>query len=330
MVMSIRIPLVVPFVLAASLACGEHIAWQATSFADPTLWKGRDGRYYALATPGGNPEGARYLTSEDALTWRRAATGPFDRETARAIKKDWKNVWAPDVATVGGRRLLYVTLYNSAEDSAIGVLQLDGDAGRAHDLKLVSRSRDTGIRDTIDPEVVVDPQSRRIWLFFGSVGGMHRVELAADGMSVKPGAKYVHVAGRTDKENPTRDRVFEGAYLHRRGAWWYLFVSAGCYANQTYNLRVGRARTLDSVFRDREGRPMTEGFATSVLGTEGDFYGPGHNGDFLVGRDGVERIYYHCHWKGTDRDGRSPRILLCRRLVWDKDGWPKTVEEGRE
>ena len=103
-------------------------------------------------------------------------------------------------------------------------------------------------------------------------------------------------------------------------------MSAGWYADATYNLRVGRSRKLDGVFTDREGRPMTEGFSTPVLGTEGDFYGPGHNGDVLVGKDGVARIYYHCHWKGTDRDGQSPRIMLCRRLVWGKDGWPTTVK----
>lgn len=305
---------------------GERIAWQNTAFADPTLWQGADGRYYAYATPGGDLEGSRYLTSEDALNWRAMEKGPFDRAQETAIKREWQNVWAPDVTVVKGKRLLYVTLYNSAEDSAIAVFRLEGDAGRAQEMQIITRSRDTGIRDTIDPEVVTDPTTKRVWLFFGSVGGMHRVELTADGRAVKPGAKYVHVAGRTDRENPARDKVFEGAYLHRRGAWWYLFVSAGWYADATYNVRVGRARTLDGIFRDREGRPMTEGFATSVLESEGDFYGPGHNGDFLVGRDGIPRIYYHCHWKGTDRDGKSPRILLCRRLTWDKEGWPTTVK----
>ena len=307
-------------------AAGEHIAWGETSFADPTLWKGTDNRYYALATPGGHPAGARYLTSDDALTWTRMATGPFDAATAAAIKRDWKNVWAPDCAVVKGKRLLYVTLYNSAEDSAVGVFTLDGDAGQARDLRILTRSKETGISDTIDPEVVNDPQTKRTWLFFGSVGMMHRIELTADGLAVKPGAQYVHVAGRTDREGPKRDGVFEGAYLHRHGGWWYLFVGAGGYADATYNLRVGRSRKLDGVFTDREGRPMTEGFSTPVLGTEGDFYGPGHNGDVLVGKDGVARIYYHCHWKGTDRDGQSPRIMLCRRLVWGKDGWPTTVK----
>lgn len=30
-----------------------------------------------------------------------------------------------------------------------------------------------------------------------------------------------------------------------------------------------------------------------------------------------------------DKDGKSPRIMLSRRLVWDADGWPKAVAEKR-
>lgn len=316
------------FVFAAGVAraggLGEHVAWRG-DFPDPTLWKGGDGRFYAYATPGPGLLGSRYLASDDALVWRALDHGPFGKALSDEIRKDWKWVWAPDRVVVRGKARLYVSLVNSAEDSAIAVLDMDGDAGAANNLRILTRSRDTGIKDTIDPEVVVDPETKRVWMFFGSIGMMHRVELTEDGLAVKDGAKYVHVAGRPASANPRRDKVFEGAYLHRRNGWWYLFVSAGWYADASYNLRVGRAQTLDGVFRDREGRLMTDGFATPVLGSEGDFYGPGHNGDFLVGKDGVERIYYHCHWKGTDRKGHSPRIMLSRRLVWDADGWPKAV-----
>jgi len=303
----------------------EHIAWGETAFPDPTLWKAADGRYYAYATPSQVLTDQHYLESDDGLVWRQMDYGPFTPEMAAAIQKDWKRVWAPDHAVVAGKRLLYVALYNSAKDSAIAACRLDGEPGRVTDFTIITRSSETGIRDSIDPEVVTDPETGRVWLFFGSTGKMHRVELAADGMSVKPGAKYEHVAGRPGA-GKGRSALFEGAYLHRRGAWWYLFVSAGWHGNATYNIRVGRSPTLDGVFVDREGRPMTEGHSTPVLGTDGDFYGPGHNGDFLVAKDGVERIYYHCHKKGHKVKGKEVRILLCRRLVWDADGWPTAVK----
>ena len=35
-----------------------------------------------------------------------------------------------------------------------------------------------------------DPSSGKVWMFFGSVGKMHRVELDAEGTAVAPGARY--------------------------------------------------------------------------------------------------------------------------------------------
>lgn len=299
-------------------------------YADPTLWKGADGKYYAYATTGGSGM-LQYLSSDDALTWKPTGKCPFAKELRTRIYEGWKAVWAPDHAVIQGENRLYVTLYNSADDSAIGMFRLrGGETGEAYDLHIITHSKQTGIRDTIDPEVVSDPDTGRLWLFFGSVGMIHRVELASDGLSVKSGAKYVHVAGSTDKEDPTRATVFEGSYLHRRNGWWYLFVSAGRFQDKSYCIRVGRARTLEGEFLDRNGRKMTDGFATIVIETEGnEFYGPGHNGDFLVGSDGVERIYYHSHWRKLDRPKRrSPRIMLARRLVWDAEGWPRTISDA--
>jgi len=308
---------------AGCLLAGERVCWNR-SFPDPTLWKGADGKFYAYATPGGNLTGRHCLVSDDGIAWRSLGRGLFSPETAAGIRKDWKWVWAPDRATVAGTNLLYVSLVNSAADSAIGVLKLRGDGpGEATDLKIITRSKDTGIVDTIDPEVVTDPESGKVWLFFGSTGRMHRVELSPDGLSVRPGAKCVPVAGRPVTEDKSRAKVFEGAYLLRHADWWYLFVSGGWYDGSSYCLRVGRSKTLDGAFVDREGRPMTEGFGTLVLKTEGDFFGPGHNGDVLTGTDGVTRLYYHSHWKRLGEKKKKDRILLARRLRWDDGGWPR-------
>ena len=307
---------------------GEHVCWNR-SYPDPTLWKGADGRFYAYATPGGRMALQPYLVSDDGITWKSFGRGPFSEETAASIRKDWKWIWAPDRVTISGTNLLYVSLVNPGVESAIGVFRLRGDEpGEAYDLQIITRSKETGIIDTIDPEVVTDPENGKVWLFFGSTGKMYRVELTSDGFLVKPGSKYVHVAGRPISEDKTRAKVFEGAYLMRHGKWWYLFVSGGWYNGSSYCLRVGRSQTLEGVFRDREGRPMTEGFATQVLGTEaGDFYGPGHNGDFLTCPDGVLRVYYHSHWKVLDHGKTKPRVMLARRVVWDEAGWPRFEKE---
>lgn len=308
------------------LVAGEHLAWGA-SFADPTLWQVTNGQYRAWATPGGafmKP----YLTSTNAMDWCELSYGPIDAKLAKEIRAQWKAIWAPDRAVVGGEELLYVSLVNHAEESAIGVFKLDAE-GRASDLAIVTSSRETAIKDTIDPEVVTDPETGRVWLFFGSTGKMHRVELAKDGRSVLQGAKYEHVAGFTDDVDPSRRTVFEGAYLLNREGWWYLFVSAGWYGDASYNLRVGRSRTLEGAFVDREGRLMTDGFATPVLATEkiSPFYGPGHNGDVLVTADGQERLFYHSHYRALDNGEKRPRVMLSRRLSWTKDGWPRLLKD---
>lgn len=289
---------------------------------DPTVWKGDDGRYYCICT---NPK--RSIVSDDLFHWSRTNTAPVDMESWARMSAVSRHYWAPDVAMVNGRRMMYISLYNSSEDSNIGVLQ-EFAPGQFQYKGIVTSGRETGIEDTIDPEVVTDPKTGRVWLFFGSVGGIHRVELTKDGTKLKEGARYVHVAGQTVKQCPGRQRVFEGAYLHRRNGYWYLFVSSGHYGDHTYALRVGRSKTLTGTFTDREGRPMTEGYATPVLHSDkGDnFYGPGHCGEIFKGKDGNDYIFYHCHVRDSKHPGGRP--LFVSRIRWDKQGWPY-VEGGK-
>ena len=287
------------------------------SFPDPTTWCAADGTWRATSTSRG------ILRSRDFFHWEHTGRSIFSKEETRRIHARWKNIWAPDVFRLGDEYLLYVSLNNSAEDSAIAVYSSKGPEGPFTGGRIVTYSRETGIHDTIDPEVVRDDRDGTLWLFFGSVGRMHRVRLSADGRSVAPGAKYEHVAGLKANavSDPHRSRVFEGAYLHRRNGWWYLFASRGCYWNHTYAIVVGRARTLDGPFLDRDGRRMSEGFATTVLeSNEGDrFFGPGHNGE-IVAIHGRDYIPYHCHVAG---ENPSARPLFVSELVWDRQGWPR-------
>ena len=201
---------------------------------------------------------------------------------------------------------------------------------------IVTDGRVTGICDTIDPEVVKDPETGKVWMFFGSVGKVHRVELTADGRALAPGAKYVHVAGLhvdDPKAHPHRRRVFEGTYLHRRGGWWYLFASSGEYNNGTYAVLVGRARRITDDFTDRAGRLMKEGFAEKILSSRpGDrFYGPGHNGEIFTAPSGRTYMVYHCHDREIapyKPDGYNPRPLFLQEIFWDAEGWPY-FETGR-
>ena len=85
---------------------------------DPTVWIGDDGLYYSVAT-GLN----RVIKSNDLFHWESTEVRPLSREQRQQIRQYGRNLWAPDVAVVNGERLLYVTIYNSAEDSNVGVLK---------------------------------------------------------------------------------------------------------------------------------------------------------------------------------------------------------------
>ena len=286
---------------------------------DPTLWRADDGLLYSMATMG---EGIRPLIcSTDGAEWQKTDILPFDSLTYTKIHTYGKMLWAPDVTVVGGQRMAYVTIYNSAEDASIVALR-ETTPGHFEFASVLTRGIETGIADTIDPEVVTDPRTGQVWLFFGSVGGVHRVCLTADGLALAPGATYEHVAGLTVKENPARDKVFEGTYLYQRKGWWYMFVSAGHYNDGSYRICVGRSRTLDGTFLDREGRPLLEGNATAVVRSGGRdrLFGPGHNGEIITDAEGRTWMYYHCHVRNI-REGRT-RPMMRQQILWTSDGWP--------
>ena len=293
--------------------------WQ-NSWPDPTIWQAEDGNYYSLCTGL-----RRTLISKDLFHWDVIERSVVSKEAWSKMREYGQYFWAPDIVTINGQRLMYITLYNSAKDSSIAVLkEVSPNKFEFHDI--VTRSIETGIIDTIDAEVVKDKKSGKVWLFFGSIGKIHRVELTRDGLGIKKGAKYTHAAGLSKKESRSRAKVFEGCYLHRHNGYWYMFVSAGWYNDHTYKLLVGRSRKLTGIFRDREGRPMTEGYATPVIVSEkGDFfYGPGHCGEIFT-KDNREYIFYHCHNKGTEHRFRP---LMLQEIKWDSYGWPY-VEGGK-
>lgn len=285
-------------------------------WADPTVWQAGDGYYYSMATGGG-----RLIRSSDLREWQRTDISPFDEQTWSRLHQIGNHLWAPDVTMVDGSRIAYVTMYRSAEDASIVALK-EVTPGHFEYAATLTQGKVTGILDTIDPEAVTDGKTGRVWLFFGSIGGIHRVELTKDGLAIKPDAKYEHVAGVTMHEDGSRMRVFEGSYLYRRKGYWYLFVSAGWYNNASYHLCVGRSRKLTGTFRDREGHDMRLGYATTILSSqEGDrFFGPGHCGEIITLPDGKDYITYHCHDK--EMDGGNPRPMMLQQISWDNDGWP--------
>lgn len=290
------------------------------------------GTFYAYATaqdwwdetPGDlrTPE-VPILRSENLVDWTFVgevfASGP-----------DWKagNPWAPDVAYHDGRFLLYYSLADWGDpDPGIGVATAADPAGPFTDHGEVLRSGTIGVPNSIDPMFLV--HEGRPHLVWGSFGGLHAVELTADGLDYVPGTVR-RLAG---------DHL-EGAYVIERNDRHYLFASTGSCcegADSTYRVVVGRADAFAGPYRDRAGVDLRYGGGTTVLegrvtlpGDDERFVGPGHN---CVVRDdaGDDFLLYHAYDSEAEGGYQIPygpvrRLLMLDRIDWS-GGWP-TVGDG--
>jgi arabinan endo-1,5-alpha-L-arabinosidase len=120
----------------------------------------------------------------------------------------------------------------------------------------------------------------------------------------------------------------EATTLMYRDGWYYLLGTHGTCCdgpNSTYNIVVGRSRSVTGPYIDNVGRDMLEGGGKLVIAAGERKTGPGHFGRFVVA-DGVEKMSYH-YEADFDQGGRS--VLAIRPLLW-KNGWPVAGETFKE
>ncbi|MEO7047958.1 MAG: family 43 glycosylhydrolase, partial [Ferruginibacter sp.] len=172
--------------------------------------------------------------------------------------------------------------------------------------------------DAIDPGVMLDPVTGRLWLSYGTYFGFTRiVELDPKTGKRVAGYKPVDVA-----------ITCEASDLIYRDGWYYLLATHGTCCdgpNSTYNIVVGRSKKVTGPYMDNLGRSMLEGGGKMVLATEGSLIGPGHFGRMVLG-DGIEKM--SCHYEADlNQGGRS--VLGIRPLLW-KNRWPVAGENFKE
>lgn len=275
---------------------------------DPSTIMECEGKYYTFGTGGGG------LISEDGWTWNGGAERPGGGA-------------APDAVKIGDR---YLIAY-SATGGGLG----GGHAGRvltmwnktldpkSPDFKFtepieVAHSLDDEDCDAIDAGLLLDPTDGRLWLSYGTYFGFIRiVELDPKTGKRVEGNKEINVA--IDCEATT---------LMYRDDWYYLLGTHGTCCdgpNSTYNIVVGRSRSVTGPYIDNVGRDMLEGGGKLVIAAGERKTGPGHFGRFVVA-DGVEKMSYH-YEADFDQGGRS--VLAIRPLLW-KNGWPVAGEAFKE
>ena len=291
------------------LHCSHSIAQTGAPYIhDPSTIAECEGKYYTFGTGGGG------LISEDGWNWHGGAERPGGGA-------------APDVMKIGDR---YLIIYGATGGGLGG-----GHNGRiltmwnktldpkSPDFKFseaieVCSSDGMEDQDAIDPSLLLDPTTSRLWVSYGTYFGTIRlIELnPATGERVK-GNKELDIAIDC-----------EATDLLYRDGWYYLLGTHGTCCdgvNSTYNIVVGRSKSVSGPYLDNVGRDMFHGGGKMVIAAGDRVCGPGHFGRTVID-EGVEIM--SCHYEADfDRSGRS--VLGTRPLLW-KNGWPVAGDRVKE
>ena len=267
---------------------------------DPSTIAACEGKYYTFGTGGGG------LISEDGWSWHSGAERPGGGA-------------APDVLKIGDR---YLIIYGATGGGLFGghngrILTmwnktLDPKSPDFHFTAPIEVASSDGMEDcdAIDPSLLLDPTTGRLWATYGTYFGSIRL------IELDP------TTGERVKGNVEKDIAIdcEASDLIYRDGWYYLLGTHGTCCdgvNSTYNIVVGRSRTVEGPYIDNVGRDMLNGGGRMVIAAGDRVCGPGHFGRTVID-EGVEVM--SCHYEADfDRSGRS--VLGIRPLLW-RNGWP--------
>ena len=282
------------------------------SAPDPTVIRAEDGTFYLYATE--DMRNVPIFHSANLVDWKLVGTAFTDNSRPKWLPKG--GIWAPDIQRVGGKYHLYYakSVWGGEWDAGIGVAVSNSPAGPFVDRGCMFTSKQIGIQNCIDPFYIEDGGKK--YLFFGSFHGIYGVELTADGLHVKQGAKPREVAGT----------FMEATYIRRRGGYYYLFGSAGTCcegARSTYRITIGRSKSLFGPYVDKTGQRLLDNHYNILLDKDDSVLGPGHNAGLITDDAGNDYMFYH-GFKASDPD--AGRVVWLSRIVW-ADGWPSVMME---
>lgn len=275
---------------------------------DPSTIAECDGKYYTFGTGGGG------LISEDGWTWKGGAERPGGGA-------------APDVLKIGDR---YLVIYGATGGGLGGghngrILtmwnkSLDPKSPKFKFTEAIEVASSDGMEDNdaIDPSLLLDPTTGRLWVSYGTYfGNIRLIELDPK-------------TGKRMEGNEPLDIAIdcEATDLIYRDGWYYLLGTHGTCCdgvNSTYNIVVGRSRQVTGPYMDNVGRDMFHGGGKMVIAAGDRVCGPGHFGRTIID-EGVEIM--SCHYEADfDQGGRS--VLGIRPLLW-KNGWPQAGDRFKE
>lgn len=300
---------------------------------DPVMaWE--DSTYYIYSTG----MGIQQMTSKDLKTWTvkpeplMTVIPQWTRDSVLGFRQ---HVWAPDILRWHGRWwLAYSCSTFGKNGSAIGLLSTRSLAHPIwNDEGCIVASREGRDQwNAIDPNFVIDDNDQP-WLTWGSFwDGIQIVRLDTT-MHIAQGERPRTIACRYDPAfkhaapNPTSKyagtNAIEAPFIFKHDGWYYLFVSWDycCRGSKSnYRVAVGRSKTVDGPYVDRDGNDMREGGGTPFFeGDKQQFEAAGHCAAYHINGEDI----FICHGYSIAHKGAS--ILVRKSIRWSADGWPYLI-----
>jgi len=320
-------------ILSAAVICavaaGNALAGatEQVDVHDPAMAKD-GGTYYLYSTGPGIP----FYSSKDMIHWtsrdRVFATEP---SWAHSVNDKFNgHIWAPDITFHDGKYFLYYAVSSpGVNDSAIGltinkILDPASAEYKWEDQGIVLRSiagRD--LWNAIDPNIIVDEKGTP-WMAFGSFwSGIKLVKLNKSWTGLAEPEEW-HAIAKRERSVLVDDRApgpaeVEGAFLFKKGDYFYLFVSWGkcCIGkNSTYRIMVGRSKVVTGPYLDKDGKDMALGGGSPLLAEDKNWAGWGGQSVYSFG--GKDYVVFHAY-EAADNDFHRLKIA---QIKWDATQWP--------
>ena len=292
---------------------------------DPVMAK--EGDTYHLYFTGLNISS---MSSKDLASWRfeRSVFSRPPQWAMDSVRGYKGHTWAPDIIYHKGYYHIFYSCSTFGKNtSAIGHAYrstLSPDSAEPWtDTGAVIISHESSNYNAIDPNVVID-EAGNPWMAVGSFwGGIQLVRLTDDmSATLKPEKLYTICTRRFDGQADVPsmpENAVEAPFIFKHGGYYYLFVSydfccRGLKSN--YKVVVGRSKDVTGPYIDKEGRKLTQGGGSLVIGQNDDFVAIGHSAAYHF--DGKD--YFMAHGYSRTEDGASK--LFLREMTWDEAGWP--------
>ncbi|MES2876045.1 MAG: phage tail tip lysozyme [Patescibacteria group bacterium] len=271
------------------------------SAPDPSVVQGSDGTYYVYAT------GGVLLKSKDLVNWEKISDNwkmsgaPNEADGAQ---------WAPDVTKVGEKYILTYTIPTGTPEHPAGgdpqiAYAVGDDAGGPFTYK---GKLSLPYPFSIDSHIFIDDDSK-VWLFWGG-GVINVVELTFSGDRLQTTGQSKALLSKGAVGSPA---TIEGAWVVKRGQWYYLMYSQGRYdinnGTPEYRVLVARSDKVNGDYQPNNSmKPILEGKAPIVY--------PGHH-SVATDSSGTDWMIYHGYFNGN----RNTRSMMIDRITYDT-GWP--------